>query len=68
MKTPTLPDSTFDMPASGMSRGRAVLDFAHGAVLLAGIIILGAAALLIGLVSWPFRLAHRRLKRRPVAR
>lgn len=68
MKTPTLPDATFDMPASGPSRGRAVLAFAHGAVLLAGIISLGAAVLLLGLVSWPFRLVHRQFRRRPVSR
>lgn len=68
MKTSTLPNSTFDMPASAMSWGRAVLAFVHGVVLLAGIISLGAVVLLLGLVTWPFRLAHRRFTRRRISR
>ncbi|WP_421950504.1 hypothetical protein [Pelagibacterium sp.] len=41
------------------SRGRTFLEFAHGAILLAGIISLGAALLLLGLLAWPIRFLRR---------
>ncbi|AEQ51331.1 hypothetical protein KKY_1309 [Pelagibacterium halotolerans B2] len=36
----------------------------HGAILLAGIVGIGAALLLLTLVSWPIRVLRRHLLRR----
>ncbi|SEA93581.1 hypothetical protein SAMN05428936_11359 [Pelagibacterium halotolerans] len=63
MKT-TIPHLAHHGSSLAPSRGRAILAFMHGAILLAGIVGIGAALLLLTLVSWPIRVLRRHLLRR----
>ncbi|UYQ70644.1 hypothetical protein OF122_11205 [Pelagibacterium flavum] len=63
MKTTTIiaPIHTPD-PAIPAPRGTTVLGFVQGTLLLAGIVVVAAALLLMGLVSWPIRFMRRRFQ------
>jgi hypothetical protein len=61
MKPTTNPDSALGGLAAPVFWGRSVVAFAHGAILLAGIVSIGAALLLLGLLAWPVRLVRRQM-------
>jgi hypothetical protein len=47
-------------PTTVMPKGNTVLGMIQGAVLLAAVVTIGAALLVIGILSWPIRLLRRR--------
>jgi hypothetical protein len=49
-------------PASEIPKANTFLDLVQGTLWLAGIVLIGAALLLIGLLSWPIRAVLRRLQ------